>query len=1177
MSNRYNYDNFSFMSMPGKLWGLRPRNSTIAPPRRFPQNPASMSSSRRQYPFHLIEPKWQKIWGEQQTFRAWNPGEKIPDNHPFAQRHGLNGKMAATQLPPKFYILDMFPYPSGAGLHVGHPEGYTATDILARYKRALGFNVLHPMGWDAFGLPAEQYAVKTGQHPRQTTEANIATFKRQIQSLGFSYDWSRELATTDPDYFKWTQWIFLKLYNSYFDPELNKAQPIALLEDALSDRPKHQDRWKANAYLSGTHDAWLRFTADEKRIRRDFIDRRRLAYVTEAPVWWCEQLGTVLANEEVVDGKSEVGGFPVVRKPMRQWMLRITAYAEKLLTDLDTIDWSDSLKEMQRNWIGRSEGAEVDFQIAGSSEKIRVFTTRPDTLFGATYMVLAPEHQFLNEMMKNGRWPENTLPIWKGAGQVWANTQTHHSFKPEEIFNLPPLAAVETYRAWVSRKSDLERTELAKEKTGIFTGLFAVNPVNNERIPIFMADYILANYGTGSIMAVPAHDERDFAFAQQFKLPVRAVVATTSTKQSQEFNAKTGYVNIHEQLQWLESDGKRFPIFFSDFICDSREGYGVNSQNDEISLNGLPTAEAKKKITAWLESKRLGKKTINYKLRDWLFSRQRYWGEPFPIVWKRDAAGNLYHEALPETALPVLPPELSDYKPTATGEPPLARAKDWMNLPDGSTRETNTMPQWAGSCWYYLRFLDAKNPNAFVSKEAESYWMDVASGLRPDKSAHSADTTPGVDLYVGGTEHAVLHLLYARFWHKVLFDLGYVSTPEPFFKLVNQGLILGEDGQKMSKSRGNVVNPDDILKVFGADALRLYEMFMGPLEMVKPWSTKGVEGVYRFLGRVWRLFVDEQSETEFEQAETTEPQKGAELLKKIQLSAAIQEAQPSPAQLKTLHACIKKVTEDLDGLRFNTAISAMMVFVNAAITWEVKPAGVLRDFLILLQPFAPHLAEELWDKLNSSLVTRHSSLTYAPWPKFDPALLVESEVQIPIQREGKTKVVKAVPANADKAEIEKIATNSEEMLPHLEDRAIQRVIVQPGRFVNFVTKPVGYIAEKVVEDYFNNQGIKIEVQPPNNRCDIVIPATGTFIEVKSSVEVDLNKTRSIYLSAAQFDIVSSGRPFELHFITGINPDTGSFQSHYKIDNNFILKESKPSSLKNGWVLPVSGAFEQFKV
>jgi leucyl-tRNA synthetase len=964
-----------------------------------------MSSSRRQYPFHLIEPKWQKTWEQQQAFRAFNPGEEIPANHPFAVRHKLSGKVAATQLPPKFYILDMFPYPSGAGLHVGHPEGYTATDILARYRRACGFNVLHPMGWDSFGLPAEQYAVKTGQHPRVTTEANIANFTRQIKSLGFSYDWSRELATSDPDYFKWTQWIFLKLYNSWFNPATNKAEPISRLVypkelelvdwaktkatqgDELLDDPKKLD--------AETLKLWNK--------RREYRDSKRLAYVSEAPVNWCPELGTVLANEEVIDGKSEVGGFPVIRKPMRQWMLRITAYAEKLLADLDTIDWTDSLKEMQRNWIGRSEGAEVDFQISERPDKIRVFTTRPDTLFGATYMVLSPEHKLVGE-----------------------------------ITTAEQQKAVEDYKKFAAGKSDLERTELAKEKSGVFTGAYAINPVNGEKIPIWIADYVLASYGTGAIMAVPAHDERDWEFAKKFELPIVAVITKTWTTE--------GWNVVPNAAEWTHA------------FCE--EGYAISSPNlqekkkhPEIefapSINGLPTAEAKAKISAWLEEKNLGKRTINYKLRDWLFSRQRYWGEPFPIIWKKDTAGNLYHEALPESSLPLLPPSLEDYKPTADGQPPLAREKDWLNLPDGSVRETNTMPQWAGSCWYYLRYLDAKNSNAFVGKDAESYWMGTIT--ESSITHHASRITPGVDLYVGGTEHAVLHLLYARFWHKVLFDLGYVSTPEPFFKLVNQGLILGSDGQKMSKSRGNVVSPDDVLVEYGADAFRLYEMFMGPLQDTKPWNTQGVEGVYRFLGRVWRLFVDEKSETAFEQAETSaETQRRGELLDLILLDGAIAEMDATPAQLKALHACIKKVTEDLDGMRFNTAISAMMVFINEAMTWQTKPLSVMKTFLQLLAPFSPHIAEELWARLHSTFGQKPGSLAYSAWPKFDAALLVENEIEIPVQVNGKLRDVIKVSVNATAAELEALALANEKAKPYYEGKTIKKVIVVPKKLVNIV-------------------------------------------------------------------------------------------------------------------------------
>ena len=977
-------------------------NSAIAGPGSFPHDPGFMS--RRQYPFHLIEAKWQAAWDEQRTFRAWNPGEVLPPEHPFAVRHGLENRAAgAADLPPKYYILDMFPYPSGAGLHVGHPEGYTATDILARYRRARGFNVLHPIGWDSFGLPAEQYAVKTGQHPRQTTEANIKTFKRQIKSLGFSYDWSRELATTDPDYFKWTQWIFLQLYNSWFNPETNRAEPISTLKYPADLESVGQASRLAPVSSESSLEVGDRRDAcptDIEARRHAYRDSKRLAYVSEAPVNWCPELGTVLANEEVIDGKSEVGGFPVIRKPMRQWMLRITAYAERLLNDLDTIEWSDSLKEMQRNWIGRSEGAQVKFEVSSgqcsgtenlkrnTENSISVFTTRPDTLFGATYMVLSPEHKLVDRI---------TTPTQRQA--------------------------VADYRAFAATKSDLERTELTKEKTGVSTGAHAINPVNGERIPIWIADYVLASYGTGAIMAVPAHDTRDFEFATKFNLPIVQVVQPPDPKTDWR-----GFVN---------------------------DGVAVNSTGPDIAITGLRTPEAKEKITAWLEAKNLGRKTINYKLRDWLFSRQRYWGEPFPIVCKRDAAGNLQHVALPESALPLLPPPLDDYKPTADGQPPLARAQDWVNLPDGSTRETNTMPQWAGSCWYYLRYLDAKNGNAFVGKEAERYWMGSfkfqASSVQTENlklKTENSVPTPGVDLYMGGTEHAVLHLLYARFWHKVLFDLGHVSTPEPFFKLVNQGLILGEDGQKMSKARGNVVNPDDMIREFGADSLRLYEMFMGPLEMVKPWSTKGVEGVYRFLGRVWRLFVDEASETAFEQNCTAHPEREAEFLGDIKLNSAVQDRPATPPQLKALHTCIKKVTEDLEALRFNTAISAMMVFVNEAMSWETKPVAVLRPFLQLLAPFAPHVAEELWSKLHSTFDLRPSSLAYAPWPTFDRELLVEDTLEIPVQVNGRLREVIRVPATVTDDALKAAALAAERVQPFLAGKTIRKVILVPKKLVN---------------------------------------------------------------------------------------------------------------------------------
>ena len=884
---------------------------------------------RRQYPFQIFEPKWQEHWHDGETFRAWNPGESVPADHPFHERH----PDANPGDIPKYYILDMFPYPSGAGLHVGHPEGYTATDILARYKRMGGFNVLHPIGWDAFGLPAEQYAIKTGQHPRITTEANVANFKRQIKSLGFSYDWSREVNTTDPGYFRWTQWIFLQLYNSWFNPATNKAESIDTLAHPLD------------------------VTTDEQR--RVWRDEYRLAYVSEAPVNWCPELGTVLANEEVKDGVSEVGGFPVVRRPMQQWMLRITEYAQRLLEDLDGIDWSDSLKEMQRNWIGRSEGAEVLFRVEDSDVEIAVFTTRPDTLFGATYMVVSPESELLEQIVS----PEHK-------------------------------AEVGAYQAEAAKKSDLERTDLAKDKSGVFTGAHAINPVNGRQVPIWTADYVLSGYGTGAIMAVPAHDSRDLEFAQKFKLPIEVVVQAPGGGESLGFTGN---------------------------------GTAVNSG----FLDGLPTPEAKAKITAWLEEKTLGHGTVNYKLRDWLFSRQRYWGEPFPIVWNEGG-----HLGLSESDLPLTPPDLTDFKPTGTGDPPLARAEEWCQAGDGQKRETNTMPQWAGSCWYYLRYLDAQNNDRFVGDEAERYWMGSASD----------DATPGVDLYVGGTEHAVLHLLYARFWHKVLFDLGQVTTPEPFYKLVNQGLILGEDGQKMSKSRGNAVNPDDILVEFGSDAFRLYEMFMGPLEMVKPWNTKGVEGVYRFLGRVWRMFIDEQSEQEFEQQLTVNPDRGPELLAALKLNGAVGQAEATPEQLKVLHTCIKKVTEDMEHLRFNTAISAMMVFTNEASNWDIRPLSVMNDFLLLLAPFAPHIAEELYAKANG----RDSTLAYQPWPSHDEAHLVESTIEMAVQVNGKLRDRIQIPADMDKSDIERIAMESENVQRHTEGKNVKKVIVIPGKLVNIV-------------------------------------------------------------------------------------------------------------------------------
>jgi leucyl-tRNA synthetase len=854
-----------------------------------------MSSERRkQFPFSEFEPKWQTHWDKQQSFRTPGPGDA-----------GFDASK------PKYYVLDMFPYPSGQGLHVGHPEGYTATDIVARFKRMTGHNVLHPMGWDAFGLPAEQYAIKTGQHPRTTTEANVENFRNQLKRLGFSYDWSREVNTTEPEYFKWTQWIFLQLYGSYCDEKTGKACSITELE--------------------------------AQGLSRAEIDSRRLAFVSEAPVNWCPELGTVLANEEVIDGKSEVGGFPVERRPMRQWMLRITAFAQRLIDELDGLDWPEGIKLLQRNWIGRSEGAEVIFEIDG--KPVTVFTTRPDTLFGATYMVLSPEHPLVAEIVSEEQ-----------------------------------QAAVEAYQKQVGGKSDLERTELAKDKTGVFTGAYAVNPVNQEKIPVWIADYVLMSYGTGAIMAVPAHDERDFEFAQKFALPVTQVV------QPPEGKAWQGYTD---------------------------DGIALNSG----FLNGLTTLEAKKRITTWLEEKKLGKGKVNFKLRDWLFSRQRYWGEPFPILWEDGK-----HQALPEAELPLLPPDLVDFKPTGTPEPPLSKAPDWVKYSATATRELNTMPQWAGSCWYYLRYCDPKNSKRFISQEADAYWM-------------GANEKPGgVDLYVGGTEHAVLHLLYARFWHKVLFDLGHVTTPEPFQRLVNQGLILGEDGQKMSKSRGNVVNPDDVILEYGADSLRLYEMFMGPLEQVKPWQMKGVEGVYRFLARVWRLVMEENQEGEWI------------------ISPKLQNVAVEKKLNKVMHETIKKVGEDIEKLSFNTAISQMMVLTNAFTAAEVRPIAGVLQLLQLLNPFAPHLSEELAEKIGQAFPEYRLSglVSEQVWPGFDPLALIEDEVEIVFQVNGKLRDRVSIPLNASKEEMEALALGNARVQEFTAGLTVRKVVIVPNKLVNIV-------------------------------------------------------------------------------------------------------------------------------
>jgi leucyl-tRNA synthetase len=871
------------------------------------------------YPFHDIETKWQDHWEENRTFRT---PDEVPDEE------------------EKMYVLDMFPYPSGSGLHVGHPEGYTATDIVARYKRMQGVNVLHPMGWDAFGLPAEQYAMKTNTHPRETTKENIAQFKRQLKRLGFSYDWQREINTTDPDYYKWTQWIFLQLYE------------------------------------------------------------KGLAYQSEERVWWCEELGTVLANEEVIDGKSERGGYPCERVPMRQWVLKITEYADRLLEGLDDLDWPESTKEMQRNWIGRSEGANVYFDLVDVDDSLEVYTTRPDTLFGATYMVLAPEHDLVDEI-------------------------TTDECRKE----------VEHYCEKALQKSERKR-KAQDAKTGVFTGGYAVNPVNGEEIPVWVADYVLASYGTGAIMAVPAHDDRDYAFAEEFGLPIREVVEGGDIAEE----AYTG------------------------------DGPHVNSANEDVSLNGLHNEEATETIVEWLEAEGKGEHTVNYQLQDWLFSRQRYWGEPFPILFTEDGED----KPVPEDELPVTLPDIETFEPSGTPEGPLATIEDWVSTTDPetgepATRETNTMPQWAGSCWYYLRFIDPDNDEQLVDPEKENYWMPV-------------------DLYVGGSEHAVLHLLYARFWHKVLYDAGVVSTKEPFRTLVHQGMILGEkeytafvdaDGQyvsaehvdaepgsagvdtrtgeeltreevdeddvtkdgdvfvlkaqpdvrvdarshKMSKSRGNVINPDDVVDEYGADTLRLYEMFMGPLQQDKPWSTDDVEGVHRFLNRVWRLLIDPDTD-----------------------EITVIDEEPDREQLRELHRTIKRVTEDIESLDFNTAIAAMMEFVNAANKWDDVPRDIAEPFVLLLSPFAPHLTEELWARLGHD-----ESLAHADWPAYEEELLQREVVEMAVQVNGTVRGTIEVAADAEEEDVLTAAKDDDNVVRHLDGKSIQREIYVPGQIVNFVT------------------------------------------------------------------------------------------------------------------------------
>ena len=840
-----------------------------------------------------VEPKWQQYWLENKTFKAeMKPGVE------------------------KFYCLDMFPYPSANGLHVGHPEGYTATDILCRYKRMRGVNVLHPMGWDAFGLPAEQHAIKTGTHPAETTKNNIANFTRQIRALGFSYDWDREISTTDEDYVKWTQWIFTQLFEHWYDPAAGNVNGSAGKARPISELPIPAE-----------------VTVQGPAAVAKYKDGYRLAYLSDAPVWWCEELGTVLANEEVIDGKSERGGFPCVKRPLRQWMLRITAYADRLISELDPLDWPESIKIMQRNWIGKSEGGEVDFALESGNGSLRVFTTRPDTLFGATFMVVAPEHPLIETL----------------------TTPEHQT-------------AVEAYRKQAAGKSDLERG-MDKEKTGVFTGSYAINPVNGAKVPVWTADYVMMGYGTGAIMAVPAHDERDYAFAKAMNLPIIEVISGGDVSEA----AYTG-------------DG---PLVNSGF------------------LDGLRVDEAKSKILAWLEEKGLGKARVQYRLRDWLFSRQRYWGEPFPIVHGENGP-----ETVPFDELPVQLPALADFKPTGTFEPPLSKAPDWVNYAGGKKRELNTMPQWAGSSWYFLRYLDPKNQNEFVSKEAENYWMPV-------------------DLYIGGAEHAVLHLLYARFWHKFLFDLGKVSHNEPFHKLVNQGLILGEDGEKMSKSRGNVVSPDDVIEQYGADAMRLYEMFMGPLDRQKPWQMTGMEGQWRFLKRAWRVTVGDGDDP-----------------------LVLSDETPPAAILKSMHKTIKKVTEDVEALAFNTAISAMMVFVNDLSEHLEKEGKAYRQpaeaLAKMLSAFAPHIGEEIWAAIDP--VGHANTLAYEPWPSYDAALTVDNDVEVVFQVNGKVRAKETVAKGTDKATLEALARANARVAEYLKDATVLKVIAVPDKLVNFVVK-----------------------------------------------------------------------------------------------------------------------------
>ncbi len=950
------------------------------------------------YDPHAIEAKWQEYWERNKTFCT----REVPSK-------------------PKLYVLDMFPYPSGEGLHVGHPEGYSATDMYCRFQRMKGYNVLHPMGYDAFGLPAEQYAIETGTHPRITTERNIANIRRQIKRLGFSYDWDREFASTDPDYMRWTQWIFLQLFDTWFDREfvwtdtagkkrVGKGRPIAEL-------PVPEE---------------IRLSGDEA-IRR-YQDSHRLAYQAESPVNWCSALGTVLADEEVINGRSERGNHPVQRVLLRQWMLRITAYADRLVEDLDLLQWPEAIKEMQKNWVGRSEGAEVDFFIGKPSvfdgwmssrsasgfpeepgtEAIRIYTTRPDTLFGATYMVLAPEHP-------------------------WVERLTSEEHREE----------VQEYRRRVAATSEEDRIAGRGDKSGVFTGGYAINPVTGKRIPVWIADYVLISYGTGAIMAVPGHDQRDLEFARKFRLPIQAVVMPT-TEWLRRMQACLGKAPAGTpdpaKVRMLTAES------FADYIGELPEafiedGVGMQSENPGVSLNGLPTPQAKSRIIEWLVGAGIGRAAIKYKLRDWLFSRQRYWGEPIPILHELDSAGNKngLTRAVTEEELPVMLPELDDFKPTGRPGGPLEKAGGWIKvLKDGREymRETNTMPQWAGSCWYYLRFCDPHNTQKPWDPGRERYWMPV-------------------DLYVGGAEHAVLHLLYSRFWHKVLFDRGYVSTMEPFQRLVNQGMILSatyrtsegrivpysrihfEEGkafhaetdeelagetEKMSKSRGNVIPVDVPVQRYGADTTRLYEMFMGPLETTKPWSMQGVEGISRFLNRAWRMIIDESADT-------------------MKLSSRVSSGDilRDERQLRVLHKTIQSVTQDMESLSFNTAISRLMEFVNYFTAQEVRPRICMESFVLLLAPMAPHISEELWQALGHA-----ESAAYAPWPVFDSRHTREATIDIPVQINGRVRGRIVVPAGAAEDEIKQAALSDIKIKKHLEGRALRKVILVPGKLVSIV-------------------------------------------------------------------------------------------------------------------------------